>query len=125
MKYLLPLLLLLLMISASGQTSDLAAGAYAENGKLIGLTNILGLSNCPTKNVVGKVKKIKVRGNIAAFRLGSRRDNINIEVNLDRLAPDEKKVVFSDMIRDRYMLRVAGYSCNADGIISAFSLYRE
>lgn len=123
MKKVFPLIILL-TVSAFGQTSDIAAGAYAENGKLISLTNLLGLSDCPSRNVIGKVKKIKVTGNVAAFRLGAR-GGPNIEVNLERLSPEDRRVVFRDMIRDRYNLRVAGYSCNADGIISAFSLYRE
>jgi len=124
MKKFLSLIFVLLTASAFGQTSDFAAGTYAENGKLISLTNITGLSDCPIKNVAGKVKKIKVRGNLATFRLGTRSEKINIEVNLDRLSVADKRVVFSDMIRSRYPLRVAGYSCNPDGIISAFSLDR-
>lgn len=125
MKKLLPVILALLAVSTFPQTSDLAASTYANNGKLISLTNILGLSDCPTKNVVGKVKKIKIRGNFATFRLGGRDEKINIEVNLDRLSAADRRVVFLDMIRSRYILRVAGYSCNPDGIIAAFSLYRE
>ena len=111
--------------SAFGQDQGFAAATYAENGKLLTLTNLQGLSECPTKNVVGKVKKIKINGNTAAFRLGSRNDNINIEVNLGRLAPRERGVVLLHMIRDRYNLRVAGYACEEGGVISAFSLYRQ
>ena len=124
MKKFLPIILALLTVSAFGQTSDLAVGTYAENGKLISLTNIAGLSDCPARNVSGKVKKIKIRGNLATFRLGSRSEKINIEVNLDRLSDADRRVIFSDMIRSRYLLRVAGYSCNPDSIISAFSLDR-
>ncbi len=118
-------MLVLFSAPAFGQTSDLASATYANNGKLITLTNILGLSDCPTKNVTGKAKKIKVRGNIATFRLGGRDEKINIEVNLNRLAPAERRVVLLDMIRSRYFLRVAGYACTPDGVISAFSIYRE
>jgi hypothetical protein len=125
MKKLLPLILALLTAPAFGQEQGYAAATYAENGKLLTLTNLQGLSDCPTKIAVGKVKKIKIKDNVAAFRLGSRDDNINIEVNLDRLAPREKRVVFLQMIRDRYLLRVAGYACEEGGAISAFSLYRQ
>ncbi len=124
MKIFLSIILTLLTVSALSQTSDRASGIYAENGKLISLTNMAGLSDCPVRNVSGKVKKIKVRGNLATFRLGSRSEKINIEVNLDRLSDADRRVVFLDMIRSRYPLRVAGYSCNPDGIISAFSLDR-
>ena len=125
MKILLPLIFALLTVSALGQDQGFAAATYAENGKLLTLTNLQGLRDCPTKNVVGRVKKIKVNGNVAAFRLGHRDDNINIEVNLGTLAPRERRVVMLQMIRSRYTLRVAGYACEEGGVISAFSLYRQ
>jgi len=125
MKKLLPLIFALLTVSTFGQDQGFAGATYAENGKLLTLTDLQGLSDCPTKNVVGKVKKIKIKDNMAAFCLGDRDENINIEVKLDRIAPRERRVVFLQMIRDRYTLRVAGYACDGSGVISAFSLYRQ
>lgn len=123
MKKLLPLFLVFLTISIFGQTTDLATATYASNGKLLSLTNLSSLSDCESMNVTGPVKKIKVKGNLVTFRLGAR-GSASIEVNLDRLAADERKVVLRDMIRARYTLRVAGYSCNSNPVITAFSIYR-
>ena len=123
MKKLLPLILLFLTISALGQTAELATATYASNGKLLSLTNLSSLSDCESMNVTGPVKKIKVKENVVTFRLG-KRGSPNIEVNLDRLAADERKVVLRDMIRARYTLRVAGYSCKSNLVITAFSIYR-
>jgi hypothetical protein len=125
MKILLPFFFLLLSATVFAQVKQYAAGAYAENGRLISLTNLQDLSDCPTKNVAGKVKKIKVNGDTASFRLGGRDEKINVEVDLSRLDSRERRVVFLDMIRSRYNLRVAGYVCTEDGPINAFSLYRE
>lgn len=124
MKKLLPLILILFSVSAFPQTSDLAVGAYSVNGKLISLTNILGLSDCPTRNVAGKAKNIEVNGHLATFRLGKKRENINIEVDLDRISAADRNTMFRHLVTKSNPLRVAGYSCNQDGIISAFSIDR-
>jgi len=124
MKKLLPIILVFYAVSAFGQTSNLAVGTYSVNEKLISLTNILGLSDCPTRNVAGQVKKIKVRGNLATFRLGTRREKINIEVNLDRISAADRQAMFHHLVTNKNPLRIAGYSCKPDGIISAFSIDR-
>jgi len=122
MKKLFPLMLVFLTVSVFGQTSDLATGTRAKNGKLISLTNIVGLSDCETKNFVGKVRKIRVDLNAAHFQLSANKEREKIEVDLKRIAGADRAVLFDDMIRRNYTLRVVGYSCNLSPVISAFSI---
>ena len=131
MQKLLPLILLLLTAPAFGQTSRYATATRAENGKLIGLTNILGLSDCRTTEVAGKVRKIKGSGEMATFQLWSDKQEIgekktrekrNVEVRLNGIAAADRTAMFKDMIRKSFRLRVAGYLCGASDTISAFSL---
>lgn len=142
MKKLLPVILALFAISVSGQTSSVATATRAKNGKLISLTNIQGLRDCETKNFVGEVRKIEVNGNMVRFQLwqpekdgntiekvkekitGKKRikERQKIEVDLGRIAPADRAVIFDDMIRKSFTLRVAGYLCKPDDIVSAFSI---
>ena len=141
MKKVLSLILLLLAASAFGQAS-LATATRAKNGKLISLTNIQGLSDCETKNFVGEVRKIEVDGNLVHFQLwqpqkdagtiekvkekitGRKKikEKQRIEVDLNRIASADRAVIFKDMIRKSFTLRVAGYSCTQDDVVSAFSI---
>lgn len=123
MKLIFPLLLAL-TISAFGQSAPFATPAYSKSGKLIALTDIQGLKDCPTKNLSGRVKKIKKEGAIVRFRLGAR-GGPEVELDLDRLADSEKRVVLLQMVRARYFVRVAAYACTPDGPLSPFSIYRE
>jgi hypothetical protein len=45
-----------------------------------------------------------------------------IELNLNRLAAADRAVIFNDLIRKSFRLRVAGYSCGSSDVISAFSI---
>lgn len=142
MKKLFLLIFTILTVSAYGQTSNVATSTRATNGKLISLTNIVGLSDCQTKNFVGEVRKIKVEGNFLHFQLWEpvKGENVldkvkekikgrkkiaatqKIEVDLNRIAAADRAVLFHDMIRKSFTVRVAGYSCASSDVLSAFSL---
>jgi hypothetical protein len=124
MKKFLPLILTLLAVSAFGQTPDLATGTYAESGRLISLTNLSGLSDCESANVVGKISKVKLRGGLVTFRVKAKGEKKMVEFRLDRLSTRERTVVFFDLVTGAVTVRVSGYSCGSTGIISAFSIDR-
>ncbi|MGH9821059.1 MAG: hypothetical protein ACRD43_12910 [Pyrinomonadaceae bacterium] len=136
------LIFAVLAFSAYGQTSNVATSTRATNGKLISLSNIVGLSDCETKNFVGEVRKINVDGNLLHFQLWAPKKGENvlekvkekikgrkkitaiqkIEVDLNRISAADRAVLFHDMIRKSFTVRVAGYSCGSSDVISAFSL---
>jgi hypothetical protein len=45
-----------------------------------------------------------------------------IELNLSRLSTADRAAIFNDMIRKSFRLRVAGYDCSTNDVISAFSI---
>ena len=143
MKRLLPLIFLIFLAStAFGQNTGFATATRARNGKLISLANIVGLSDCETKNFVGEVRKIQNDGRLAHFELWEPKetdntleiikekirgrkaikDKVKVEVNLARIAPADRASLFHDMIRKSFTLRVAGYACTPSDTVSAFSL---
>jgi len=142
MKKLLPIVLLLVSSSIFAQTSEFATATRAKNGKLVSLTNILGLSECETRNFVGEVRNIEKQPNVVHFELweplktdntfeilkekirGRKpiKDKIKVNVNLARIAPADRQRLYNDMIRKSFTLRVAGYMCGTDDVVSAFSL---
>ena len=142
MKELLPFILMFLVGAAFGQTTDLAAATRARNGKLISLTNIVGLRDCETKNFVGEVRKIEKDGRFTRFELWEPKetdntleiikekirgrkpikDKVKVEVNLARIAPADRAQLFRDMIRKSFTLRVAGYACAPSEVLSVFSM---
>lgn len=124
MKKLLPLIITLFAAAAFGQTPDLAVGTYAESGRLISLTNLSGLSDCESSNVLGKVSKVKARGNMAYFRVRAKDEKKTVEIRLDRLSSSERAVIFLDLVKAGVTVRVGGYSCGSKAIISAFSIDR-
>lgn len=124
MKKLLPLIFVLFAVSIFGQNPDLATGTYAESGRLISLTNLSGLSDCESANVVGKISKVKVRGGLVTFRVKAKGEKKTVEFRLDRLSTRERTVVFFDLVKGAVTVRVSGYSCGTTGIISAFSIDR-
>ncbi len=124
MRVFLSLIIFLASIPTIAQTAGLASPTYSKSGKLIALTDIQGLSECPMKNVSGRVKKIDKEGSKVSFRIGPRGGPI-VEMDTNRLADAEKRVVFRDMIRARYYVRVAAYVCKEDAPLSPFSIYRE
>ena len=124
MKILLPLILILAAISAFGQGSQVASTTRASNGQVISLTNMLGLSDCPTRILVGKVKDVAVNGNVARVGLRSNKEPVNVEVLLDRVVADDRAVLFKDLIKKGFILRIAGYACGSSDKISAFTVDR-
>jgi hypothetical protein len=142
MKKLLSVMLLLFSAPVLAQTSEYATATRAKNGKLVSLTNILGLSDCETKNFAGEVRNIQKQPNIVNFELweplktdntfeiikekirGRKpiKDKIKVEVSLGRIAPADRQRLYSDMIRKSFTLRVAGYVCGTSDVVSAFSL---
>jgi hypothetical protein len=142
MKKLLPVMLLLFCAPVFTQTHDFATATRAKNGKLVSLTNILGLTDCETKNFVGEVRNIEKQPNAVHFELweplktdnafeiikekirGRKpvKDKVKVEVSLARIAPADRQRLYSDMIRKSFTLRVAGYMCGTDDMVSAFSL---
>src|SRR5690349_953731 len=117
MKQLLPFILMFLAGAAIGQTTDFAAATRARNGKLISLTNIVGLSDCETKNFVGEVRKIENDGGFTHFELWEPKetdntfeiikekirgrkpikDKVKVEVNLARIDPADRAQLFHDL----------------------------
>lgn len=124
MKILLPLIVMICVFSAFGQSSEVASTTRASNGQIISLTNILGLSDCPTRSFVGKVKGVKVDGGVARVGLSSKKEARDIEVQLDRVVADDRAVLFKDLIKKGFILRVAGYACGSSDKISAFTIDR-
>ncbi len=124
MKKFLPLVFVLLAVSAFGQTSELATGTYAESGRLISLTNLSGLSDCESANVIGKITKVKVRGGLVSFRVRAKDEKKTVEFRLDWLSSRERAVVFFDLVKGAVTVRVSGYSCGSRSVISAFSIDR-
>lgn len=124
MKKMLPLVITILAAAAFGQTPEKAAGTYASTGRLISLTNLSVLSDCEGSNVMGKVSKVKVHGNMAYFRVGAKDEKKTVEIRLDRLGSGERAAIFLDLVRSGVTVRVSGYSCGSVAIISAFSIDR-
>lgn len=124
MRYLAFFLFVLLSLTAYGQKKDTAVGTYAENGKLISITNLTGLSDCGPVSVSGKVGKVKTDGGVARVSVKSDKSSETVEIPLDRLAPDERSVIFKQLLRKSLKIRVAGYRCEPDGAFKAFSIDR-
>jgi hypothetical protein len=124
MKKLLPLIIVIFAFSTFGQTPDLATGTYAESGRLISLTNLSGLSDCESSNVVGKISKVKLRAGLVSFRVKAKGEKKSVDFRLDRLSTRERTVVFLDLVKGAVTVRISGYSCGLTGIISAFSIDR-
>ena len=128
MKFIFPLCLAIAFFVSPvfSQTTGYATPTYSKGGKLIALTDIQGLSDCSTKTVSGRVKKSQREkgSSIVRFRLGPRGGPI-VELDTNRLGETERRVVFLQMVRARYYLRVAAYACTPDGPLSPFSMYRE
>lgn len=125
MNRLIPFVLILFSCSAFGQIPQLATATYAENGELIGLTNLSGLEDCGSANLLGKVKNIKADEPLATFELRSKKERQSIQVNLDRLSARDRTTFLRDLLRKGRLLRISGYRCGADEFIRAISIDRS
>ena len=122
-RVIIPIILLLLSVSVFGQAStNVATSGHAVNGKLISLTNIMPLRDCKIENFSGKVRNIKEQGDAVSFQLWEKKEKRRFELSLNRLAPADRAVIFHDMIRKSFRLRIAGYACEPDEAVSAFSI---
>ena len=108
----------------SGQTADSAIATYSKNGRIIGVTNLSGLSACPSRSAVGKVSSVDVKGDVARVRLREAKSDSDVEIPLGRLSVDDRKAIFRHFVSKKARLRVAGYSCSPDVAITAFSVDR-
>jgi hypothetical protein len=132
MKGLLPFLLLAFAASAYAQSGNFATATRAVNNKLIGITNIIGLSDCPSTEFSGTVKKIKQEPDALHFRLWNKVKNgkksvkeiRNVDIRLERIAPADRPALSKELIKRGFVLRVSGYDCNSGGVILAFSVDR-
>ena len=125
MKFLMLPILIACGVTAFGQATERARGTYAENGKLISLTNLSALSDCTLQNGVGKVKSVKVEDGRAIVRLEDKKkkEGFDFEIPLERLERDEREAIFRDLVKKKYPLRIAGYSCDSKTAV-AFSVDR-
>jgi len=132
MKGLLPFVLLTFAASAHAQAGNFATATRAVNNKLISITNIIGLSDCPSTEFSGKVKKIKREPDALHFQLWNKikegeksvKEMRNVDIRLQRIAPADRPSLERELIRSGLVLRVSGYACNSGGVILAVSVDR-
>ena len=124
MKKLIPFILAVSVFPVAAQKKEPAVGRYAENGKLISVTNLSGLSDCETRILEGKVKKVKVNGDVAFVKLSENKSTFEFEAPLERLKPDDRNSIMNDLLLKKIKLRVTGYSCDPSKPVSAFSIDR-
>lgn len=124
MKKITFLTVMLLAVSSFGQSSGSASAIYASNGKLVGLTNLSALSTCPVSSVDGKVKSVTIDGNSVGFLLKKKHETTSVVASLEGLAPADWAAGMRDLIRKGNPLRVGGYTCESEGIVTAFSIDR-
>ena len=117
--------LFLILALCSVSRSQEAAGSYAGNGTMIGMTNLTELSDCAAASVTGKIKKVKVGSDLAVLEIDANElEEQRVRVPLGRLKSDEKPIFLKQLIKKGYTVRVAGYRCSADCAITAFSIDR-
>ncbi|NOT46295.1 MAG: hypothetical protein HOP17_00900 [Acidobacteria bacterium] len=124
MKF-LPFLILVLGISGFAQTTEKAVVTYSVNYKLIGLSNLLGLSDCSVKSLVGRVRKLEVKGDTATVLIKiDKKTSSDVMIPLGRIAEEHRDDVFDHLITKNNTIRVSGYACTEDAPFTAFSVDR-
>ena len=124
MRTLLCVIVIAVCVSAYGQKTDSAIATYSKNGRVIAVTNLSGLSNCPARSAVGKVSKVQVEGDVARVTLREAKADEDVEIPLNRLSTDDRKAIFRHFVSKKARLRVAGYACTPDAAMTAFSVDR-
>jgi hypothetical protein len=124
MNKLLPGLMLIFSISAFSQKADLASARFAENGKMIGVTNLSALSDCRARGAEGSVANVKAEGDRVQVRLRHKKENTEIVVPLERLSDENRKAMLRELLKKKNVLRVVGYVCESENAILAFSIDR-
>lgn len=124
MKKLLPIVFLLVTMSAFGQSSDQAVVTYSVNYKLIGLSNLTGLSDCSLMTLVGRVRKIDKKGDSASVTIKVDKKTSDVIVPLARVPEQHRDDVFDHLITKNNTIRLSGYACTENAPFSAFSVDR-
>src|SRR4051812_38357118 len=132
MKNFLLLAVFALVSCSYAQSGNYATPTRAVNGKLISITNIIGISNCSAADFSGKVKKIKKEPDALHFQLWSKvkngkkssKETRKVDIRMDRIAPDDREALYRELVRNGFVLHVAGYVCSSSGLISAFTVDR-
>jgi hypothetical protein len=106
------------------QPKETAIGRYAENGNLISITNLSGLSECTAASVMGKIGKVKVEDSLSRTSVKADDAEIEVAVPLERLKPEDRNAIFKQLVRKKANVRIAGYKCNEGDPITAFSIDR-
>ena len=102
----------------------MAFGTYSERGHLISISNLTGLSDCAPASTSGKVRKVKIEGSQARVTVKNGETEETFDVPLERLKPEDRTSIFKHLTRKLVKLRVAGYRCNPEDPITAFSIDR-
>lgn len=124
MKF-LPLIILFLCVSGFAQTAERAVVTYSVNYKLIGLSNLLGLSDCSVKSLTGRVRKLEKKADTATVSLKiDKKTTSEVIIPLGRVPEEHRDDVFDHLITKNNTIRVSGYACTEDAPFSAFSVDR-
>lgn len=131
-KRLLPIVSIVLISAIYGHSQETATATRAVNNKLIGLANIVGLSDCPVSEFAGKVKKVKRNADTLHFWLLSKvksgdetlKETHEVEIKLKRISAGDQSALFRQLVRKGLVLRVAGYKCGGAETVTAFSVNR-
>lgn len=124
MKF-LPLIILLFCVSGFAQTTERAVVTYSVNYKLIGLSNLLGLSDCSVKSLTGRVRKLEKKADTATVSLKiDKKTTSEVIIPLGRVPEEHRDDVFDHLITKNNTIRVSGYACTEDAPFSAFSVDR-
>ena len=115
---------LVLSFSALSQTKEIAVGRYAENGSLVSISNLTGLSECTPASVMGKIGKVKVEETVGHASVKTEETDVEVNVPLERLKPEDRSAIFKQLVRKKAKIRIAGYRCKPEEPITAFSIDR-
>lgn len=124
MKVLILVVFAVFTSTGFGQTTKQATAIYASNGTMVGISDLVGLSDCKSQNVAGKLRKLKIVGDTATFHVKKKHQDAEVTVDLSRLATADRTMAIRDLIRKSNPIRVAGYTCGDEEVITAFSVER-
>lgn len=102
---------MLLYGHAYAQDREPAGATYANNGTLIGLTDLAPLRDCSVKVMQGKVKDLKARGGLVLFDLKAKKERMTFRFPINRLGSPEQLNFRKDFLHNGLLLRASGYAC--------------
>jgi len=119
-------LIFLISAGAIARAQEATAHAtYSSNDKLIGLTGLSPLQSCTIRSMQGKVKDVKVRGDVVRFDLDSKTERMTFRFPINRLASAEQYKFRKDFLHKGLLLRASGYACSGeDEPLEAISIDR-